>query len=574
MANSIDWTFRLLDQVSGPARRAAGGIGEFIQTTHSALAVIDMLGRAGVRAGEMLASALEPARFKESTLAGLGVLLKDAQKAEDMYRQAVRFAAATPFETKQVIDSYQKLLVAGFSETEIPVVLKGVGDLASIKGFSAEVIDRVTMAFGQIKAKGKMQGEELMQLAEAGVPLGRVYEELAKTYGTNTDAIRKMQEAGEISADAGIFAVMKVLKEDIGGGKLGAVMDKTSKTLDGIVSTLKSRPFEYLQELFDTEGYDDARNSLLAISNVLDPMTDKGQRLLDTVRGFGGGLLERIFGNVDDDAAGQMMDQLILRLEQVQAATFGLIDGLKAGLGPLIEAGTDGGGLDEVSATFRTLGTNLGVIVQVGAKVANAILAILGAAHKFGQWASDHPQLTAFFTGNPLFNFGAAAATGSVRQGFMQSNLGQLMDPSGGGGRTYTREEFDRAYNARNEDGSRTEAYHMVQRLRERHADVGMDVGDGLAMGLDEGIRMSLDTRSPSKVTEGIGREVGGHAGEGLALGLTRGLSASGGGGLVFAPVINVPISGSSSSAGDIAAAVRDVLMSEFEAWALQAGRV
>ena len=574
MSSPIEWTFKMADQVSGPALSASRGVGELVRSFDSALNILDRVAGAAVGAGRAMAAALEPAMFKESTIAGLSVLLKDSQKAEEMYREAVRFAAATPFETRQIVESYQKLLVAGFKETEIPVVLKAVGDLAAIKGFSQETIDRVTMAFGQIQAKGKMQGEEILQLAEAGVPLGRVYETLAQIYGKNTDEIRKMQEAGKIGADAGIFAVLKVLRDDIGGGKLGAVMDKTSRTLSGMVSTLRSRPFEYLQELEDTGGFDALKDSISALNAALDPASEKGQKLLAVVKDFGGGLLERLFGPLDEAGVDAIMDTLIGGMERLEGATFGFIDGLTLGLGSLGEMGDDTASIEELSAAFKTLGTDLGVIVQVGAKVARTIAWIYDTAHDLGKWLSSNETLSSLLGGGLVFNPLAAAATGSLGQGFAQSTVGGWFGANTGGplgARGYANQEaFSASYNALTETGGRTEAYYMVEALRSRAGTTGEYAGDGLVAGIDEGLRSSLEVRSPSRVTEGIGQEIGGYAGEGLAKGL-RGGVASGAAGLSFAPTINVTASTVADAEG-IAKVVEDVLAAQVEAWALQLG--
>ncbi len=165
---------------------------------------------------------LDAASFKENTLIAFETLLGSREEAERMMREAVRFAAGTPFETRDVVDAYQRLLTAGFKPVEIPVVLRGVGDLAAMKGFSKETIDRVLLAFQQIRAKGRLQGEELLQLAEAGVPLGRVYEVLGRRLGVTAEQARKLQEAGRISADLGIVAVMEALRDSVSGGELGS----------------------------------------------------------------------------------------------------------------------------------------------------------------------------------------------------------------------------------------------------------------------------------------------------------------------------------------------------------------
>jgi tape measure domain-containing protein len=48
--------------------------------------------------------------------------------------------------------------------------MTAIGDAVAGVGGGADAIDRVSLAIGQMQAKGRVQSEELLQLAEAGVP--------------------------------------------------------------------------------------------------------------------------------------------------------------------------------------------------------------------------------------------------------------------------------------------------------------------------------------------------------------------------------------------------------------------
>lgn len=49
-------------------------------------------------------------------------------------------------------------------------------------------MDRITLAYGQMLAKGKVTGEELMQMTEAGVPLQTA---LAESIGVTGEEFSK-----------------------------------------------------------------------------------------------------------------------------------------------------------------------------------------------------------------------------------------------------------------------------------------------------------------------------------------------------------------------------------------------
>ena len=197
-------------------------------------------------AGKMVYSGMKlitsAAMFKESTITALTLVTKSSAIAGRLFNKAVDFAERTPFSAEQVAGAYQKLATAGFKELQIPIVLKAVGDMASVKGFSTEVQDRIILALSQIKSKGKLQGQEMLQLTEVGVNAGDVYERLAKRLHKTKDEVIKLQSAGKISANMGITAVVESIKEGISGGKLGNAMTKFSQTMAGRLERLKSAP--------------------------------------------------------------------------------------------------------------------------------------------------------------------------------------------------------------------------------------------------------------------------------------------------------------------------------------------
>ena len=268
-------------------------------------------------AGALGGFALNAAGFKESTLKSFEILLGSKDAASKMFAEATQFASVTPFSPKQVIDSYQQLLTAGFKPVEVPVVLKAVGDLAALKGFKPEIIERVNLALGQIKSVGSLQGDELNQLAEAGLPVGKVYEVLAERLNTTTDAVRKLKEQGKISADLGIYAILKALKDNISGGELGNVMKQQSTTLRGLTSTLFGRPFEFFMNVDTTKGFKSVKTFLENLVFATDETNSIGKQFKAIVTGTFGDILETIFGPLAKATNPVAMAQLMLRAKAI-----------------------------------------------------------------------------------------------------------------------------------------------------------------------------------------------------------------------------------------------------------------
>ena len=104
--------------------------------------------------------------------------------------------------------------------------------LADVAGATGADLGGIATAFGQIQAKGRLQGEELLQLQERGIGL---QDELVKMYGFTADEFRKALEGGRISADAVNVALQNITNK---GGKYANGAIAQSETLSGKFSTL------------------------------------------------------------------------------------------------------------------------------------------------------------------------------------------------------------------------------------------------------------------------------------------------------------------------------------------------
>jgi len=157
--------------------------------------------------------------------------LGNADLAKKVVADLRKFADITPFETDQVNQAGRALLAFGFTADELIPTLTRVGDVAAGTG---KDFNELALIYGKAKTQGLIQGEELNQLAEAGIP---IYEELAKVLGVNEKEIRKLGEQGKISF-ASLEQVFKNLTGE--GGRFAGLMERQSKSLDGLFSTLAS----------------------------------------------------------------------------------------------------------------------------------------------------------------------------------------------------------------------------------------------------------------------------------------------------------------------------------------------
>jgi tape measure domain-containing protein len=172
----------------------------------------------------------------ESQTRSLEVLTGSAEKAAQIIKELQQLGAVTPFTSTELIDSAKRLQAFGIQADKVVETTKRLADVSGATG--AELQGLVT-AYGQVQAKGRLQGEELLQFQERGVAL---QEELRKMYGLSGEEFQKALEKGRIGAEAVEVAVIRLTNA---GGKYANGAIAQSDTLQGKLSTLQDS-FEQL----------------------------------------------------------------------------------------------------------------------------------------------------------------------------------------------------------------------------------------------------------------------------------------------------------------------------------------
>ena len=165
----------------------------------------------------------------ESQTRSLEVLTGSAQKAGQIIKELQQLGAVTPFTSTELIDSAKRLQAFGVEADKVVETTKRLADVSGATG--AELQGLVT-AYGQVQAKGRLQGEELLQFQERGVALQA---ELRKMYGLSGEEFQKALSKGRVSAEAVEVAIIRLTDA---GGKYANGAIAQSVTLQGKFSTL------------------------------------------------------------------------------------------------------------------------------------------------------------------------------------------------------------------------------------------------------------------------------------------------------------------------------------------------
>ncbi len=202
----------------------------------------------------------------EQYTTSLEVMLGSTEKASAMIEKMRDFAAKTPLTLDNVISSGTLLMGYGADESSLIDTMTKLGDLAS---GNAEKMDRITLAYGQMLAKGKVTGEELRQMAEAGVPLQAA---LAESIGVTGEEFSKMVSKGEVGIDALNKAITGLTTGD---GKFAGMMEKQSQTMHGMLSTLQDNVSEFFRKMGEG-AFGEVKSALQEASDLLAEWEEDG----------------------------------------------------------------------------------------------------------------------------------------------------------------------------------------------------------------------------------------------------------------------------------------------------------
>lgn len=159
----------------------------------------------------------------------LSVMLGSTKKGEKMFKDITDFASHTPLETKDIMDATNTMLSFGIASDKVLKYQRQLGDIA---GGNKERFQSLALAFSQASSAGKLQGQDLLQMINAGFnPLEQIAKRTGKTVGYWKDQMSK----GAVTMDMVTQAMEDATSE---GGRYYNMMDKMSKTASGQLSTL------------------------------------------------------------------------------------------------------------------------------------------------------------------------------------------------------------------------------------------------------------------------------------------------------------------------------------------------
>lgn len=167
-------------------------------------------------------------------------LLGSQDKADALFGSLREFAVKTPMQLGDLAKGAQTLLGFGIEAEKIMPTLKQIGDISM---GNADKFNSLTLAFAQMSSSGKLMGQDLLQMINAGFnPLSIISQKTGKSIGE----LKKEMEKGAISVEMVADAFKTATSE---GGMFYGMLEKQGEGLAGAIAQLQGAWEEALNTL-------------------------------------------------------------------------------------------------------------------------------------------------------------------------------------------------------------------------------------------------------------------------------------------------------------------------------------
>ena len=168
-------------------------------------------------------SEMESLQTSFKTLAG-------EQVGGELFEQIKEYELRTPMIMQDLASGAQTMLAFNIPAQDVMQHLKAIGDISM---GDSEKFKSLTLAFSQMSATGKLMGQDLLQMINAGFnPLQVISEQTGKSIGQ----LKEEMEKGAISTKMVQDAFHAAASE---GGQFNGMLEAQSKTLKGAISNLE-----------------------------------------------------------------------------------------------------------------------------------------------------------------------------------------------------------------------------------------------------------------------------------------------------------------------------------------------
>lgn len=193
------------------------------------------------KAVEFVKTMIDVRQEVENLIISFETLLGSKDNATQFFSELSEYAVNTPLMLNDLAGGAQTMLAFNIEAEKVIPTLKQIGDISM---GDRDRFNSLVLAFSQMSATGKLMGQDLLQMINAGFnPLATISEKTGKSIGQLKDEM----SAGAISSEMVAQAFADATAE---GGKFHGMLDKQSKGLKGQISNLEGA----IDDMFNAMG--------------------------------------------------------------------------------------------------------------------------------------------------------------------------------------------------------------------------------------------------------------------------------------------------------------------------------
>lgn len=212
-------------------RQEGGGTAETMNMLTGKLKQMSGMLLGGMGLKELASRIISVRAEFESMETSLKVLLGgNEERLNNIMGQIKEYALASPLNTKDMVGAVQMMTSFGIEAEKSIDYLKAIGDISM--GDTGK-FNSLALAFSQMSSAGKLMGQDLMQMINAGFsPLEEISRKTGKSIGELKNEMSKGAITSKMVQDAFISATSA-------GGKFYGMASEGAKTLNGQISMLQ-----------------------------------------------------------------------------------------------------------------------------------------------------------------------------------------------------------------------------------------------------------------------------------------------------------------------------------------------
>ena len=214
----------------------------------------------------------------ESMETSLKVLLGGSEeRLNNVMGQIKEYALASPLNTKDMVGAVQMMTSFGIEAEKSIDYLKAIGDVSM---GDAGKFNSLALAFSQMSSAGKLMGQDLMQMVNAGFnPLEEISRKTGKSIGELKNEMSKGAITSKMVQDAFISATSA-------GGKFYGMSSEGAKTLNGQISMLQES-FDNMFNEIGSKGEGVVMMSVKAATSLVENYEQVGRVIVGLATAFG-----------------------------------------------------------------------------------------------------------------------------------------------------------------------------------------------------------------------------------------------------------------------------------------------